>query len=93
MLVYVYGYINVHVSPPSPPSLSPLSPSHQLEVKSLSVCLIDDSMNRDVPLLDLSLSTVQVSHIATYMYMYMCIHCISAGITYSNLHVHVHTLY
>ena len=35
----------------------------QLLVRSVSVCLIDDSGNRDVPLLDLSLTQLLVSSV------------------------------
>lgn len=34
----------------------------QVVIESLSVCLIDDSVNRDVPLFDVSLTSVQVEH-------------------------------
>ena len=34
-----------------------------MRVGSLSVCLIDDCINRDVPLLDFSLSDFQAEHV------------------------------
>ena len=35
----------------------------QVRICSLSVCLIDDCINRDVPLLDFSLSDLQAEHV------------------------------
>ena len=35
---------------------------HQVQISSLSLCLIDDCFNRDVPLLDFTLSDAQVHH-------------------------------
>ena len=49
----------------------------QLVIESLSVCLIDDSANRDVPLLDLSLSNVQVGIYVLYS-AYARVSCTSA---------------
>ncbi len=45
--------ITDHCPPPPPP---------QVRVGSVSVCLIDDSVNRDVPLFDFSLADLQVEH-------------------------------
>ncbi len=40
----------------------PPPPLPQVRVGSVSVCLIDDSVNRDVPLFDFSLADLQVEH-------------------------------